>query len=191
MAIITQKSKVKSQNFGFTLIEILVVVGILGIITVVSSTMFFTVFKGSGKTKALTKVKENGDYALSVMERLIRDSQEVITNSDNKVCESGMNKIKLKRIDGTLIEFACLEEGTANGRIASNSARLTSDEVKLDSCSFDCGCPAAYPNCTSEGAKFFPKTVTIKFTLSQVAATVRPEEQAIVNFQITVNTRNY
>jgi hypothetical protein len=153
--------------------------------------MFFTVSRSSVKTKTLTKVKENGDYALSVMERLIRDSQEVVANSDNKVCESGMKKIKFKRADGTLIEFACLEEGTANGRVASNSSRLTSDEVKLDSCSFGCACPAAYPNCTSEGAKFYPKTITIKFTLSQLAATVRPEEEASVNFQTTVNTRNY
>jgi prepilin-type N-terminal cleavage/methylation domain-containing protein len=187
----TQNAKGKKQNFGFTLVEILVVVGILGLIVVVASTIFFTTSKSSSKTKALTTVKQNGDYALSVMERLIRDSEEVITNSDNKVCESGMKKIKLKRIDGTTVEFACSGEGTANGQIASNSARLTSDEVKVDSCSFDCSCPTAYPNCTGEGAKFYPKTVTIKFTLSQFGATVRPEEQATLNFQTTITTRNY
>jgi len=180
----------KTQR-GFTLIEILVVVGILAIIAVISSNMFFTVFKSSGKTKVLTKVKENGDYALSVMERLIRDSQEVVINTDNKICESGMNYLKFKRTDGSTIEFGCLEEGTANGRIASNSARLTSSEVKVDSCSFDCSCPVAYPNCTSEGTKFYPKTITIKFILSQIGATVRPEEEAIINFQTTVSTRNY
>ena len=183
--------KMKSQKSGFTLIEILVVVGILGIIAVVASNVFFTTLRSSGKTKVLTKVKENGDYALSVMERMIRDSQEVVTNTDNKICESGMNYLKFKRADGSTIEFGCLEEGTANGRIASNSARLTSSEVKVDSCSFDCSCPAAFPNCTSEGTKFYPKTVTIKFTLSQFGATVRPEEQATINFQTTISTRNY
>ena len=173
---------------GFTLIETLVVVGIMAIVAVVSSNMFFTVFKSSGKTKVLTKVKENGDYALSVMERLIRDSQEVVTNTDNKICESGMNYLKFKRADGSTIEFGCLDEGEDNGRIASNSARLTSSEVKVDSCSFDCSC---YPDCTSEGTKFYPKTITIKFILSQIGATVRPEEEAIINFQTTVSTRNY
>lgn len=180
-----------NKSKGFTLIEILVVVGILAIIAVIASNIFFTTLRSSGKTKVLTKVKENGDYALSVMERLVRDSQEVVTNTDNKICESGMNYIKLKRQDGSMMEFGCLEEGTANGRIASNSARLTSSEVKVDTCVFDCSCPAAYPNCTSEGTKFYPKTVTIKFTLSQAAATVRPEEEASVNFQTTVSTRNY
>ena len=173
-----------NKNKGFTLIEILVVVGILAIIAVVSSNMFFTVFKSSGKTKVLTKVKQNGDYALTVMERLIRDSQEVSSS-----CTSGMASIKVKRFDGSEITFSC---DLAQGLIASSSGqRLTSSEVKVDSCSFDCGCPTAYPNCTSEGTKFYPKTVTIKFTLSQVGATVRPEEEAIINFQTTVSTRNY
>jgi len=171
-----------NKNKGFTLVEILVVVGILGIIAVVASTIFFTTLRSSGKTKVLTKVKQNGDYALSVMERLIKDSQEVVTNTDNKICESGMNYLKFKRADGNTIEFGCLEEGTANGRIASNSARLTSSEVKVDSCSFDC---------SWLGTKFYPKTVTIKFTLSQFGATVRPEEQATINFQTTISTRNY
>jgi len=180
-----------SRISGFTLVEILVVVGILGIIAVVASTIFFTTLRSAGKTKVLTTVKQNGDYTLSVMERLIRGSQEVVTNTDNKICESGMNYLKFKRADGSTIEFGCLEEGAANGRIASNSARLTSSKVKVDSCSFDCSCPAVFPNCTAEGAKFYPKTVTIKFTLSQVGAAVRPEEEATINFQTTVSTRNY
>lgn len=180
-----------SRIAGFTLVEILVVVGILGIIVVVASSIFFTTLRSSGKTKVLTTVKQNGDYTLSVMERLIRDSEEVVVNSDGQTCQAGMNKIKVKRWDGTTVEFACLNKGTVDGQVASNSARLTSSEVKVDTCSFDCGCPVAYPDCTSQGAKFYPKTVTIKFTLSQIAATVRPEEQATINFQTTVSTRNY
>jgi len=104
-----------SRIAGFTLVEILVVVGILGIIAVVASTIFFTTIRSSSKTKTLTKVKENGDYALSVMERLIRDSEEVITNSDNQTCQASMNKIKVKRLDGTTVEFTCVNKVTADG----------------------------------------------------------------------------
>lgn len=166
---------------GFTLIEILVVVGLLAIIAVIGSSMFFTTLRSSGKSKTLTRVKQNGDYALSTIERLIRDSEEVITNSDGSLCEAGMNKIKTKRLDGSEVEFTCEEEGTVNGLIASNSARLTSNEVKLDNCSFDC---------SSQG-EFYPQIVSIDFTLSQAAETTRLEEQASVNFKTTVNTRNF
>jgi len=170
-----------NQSNGFTLIEILVVVGLLAVIAVIGSNMFFTTLRSSGKSKNLTAVKQNGDYALAVMERLIRDSEKVITNSDGLLCTTGMNKIKAKRLDGSEVEFSCEEEGTVNGLIASNSARLTSSDVKLDSCFFDC---------SSQG-DFYPQIVAIDFTLSQAAVTTRLEEQASVNFKTTVNTRNF
>jgi len=174
------------RNKGFTLIEILVVVGLLAMAAVIGANLFFTTFRSSTKTKILTVVKQNGDYALSVMERLIRDAEEVITNSDGDVCESGMNKIKVKRLDGSKIEFECLDEGTLTGYIASTSAvraRLISDEVKLDSCSFDCSQEEINP--------FNPQSVMIKFTLSQAGGAARVEEQASIDFQTTVTTRNY
>ena len=173
--------KKRKISKGFTLIEILVVIGLLGIIVAVGSNMFFTTLKSSTKSKILTVVKQNGDYALTIMERLIRDSEKVIVNSDGVLCEAGMNKLKVKRLDGSEIEFTCEGEGTAGSLIASNSARLTSPEVKIDNCSFDC---------FSQG-EFYPQIVKINFTLSQLAETIRVEEQAIIDFEATVTTRNF
>jgi len=166
---------------GFTLVEILVVIGLLGIIVAIGSNMFFTTLRSSSKSKILTTVKQNGDYALATIERLIRDSEKVITNSDGSLCVAGMNKIKTKRLNGDEIEFSCEGEGTTDSLIASNSARLTSSDVKVDSCSFDC---------SSQG-EFYPQVVMINFTLSQAAVTTRPEEQASLNFKATVTTRNF
>ncbi len=145
------------------MIEILVIVGILGVIATIGSSMFFTTFRSSTKTKILSIVKQNGDYALSVMERIIRDSQEVITNTEtpiNKTCELRMKKIKVKRLDGSETEFSCADG--LNGFIASNSAALTSSEVKINNCYFDC---------TTQG-DFYPQNVVISFTLSQAVSTV-------------------
>lgn len=165
----------RKTETGFTLVEILVVIGLLAIVVALGSNMFFTTLRGSTKSKTLTIVKQNGDYALSVMERLIRDSEKVI------LCEAGMNELKVKRLDGSEIEFTCEGEGTADSLIASNSANLTSSEVKVDSCSFDC---------FSQG-DFYPQVVSIDFTLSQAVETTRLEEQAAVNFRTTVTTRNF
>lgn len=173
--------KRKRKKNGFTLIEILVVLGLLSIVAAIGSNMFFTTFRSSTKTKVLTIVKQNGDYALSVMERTIRGAQEVIENSDGDICEENMNKVKIKNLDGSQIEFACVDEGTITGHIASDSSRLVSPEVKLSACSF---------SCTSEG-EFYPQIVNIDFNLSQALETTRLEEQASVDFQTTVATRNF
>jgi prepilin-type N-terminal cleavage/methylation domain-containing protein len=177
--MIAKKKKLLKSN-GFTLIEVLVVAGLLVVVAVVISNMFFTTFRSSTKTKALTTVKQNGDYTLAVMERLIRGSQEV-TSSCPEVPPAApivTNNITIKMLNGDEIVFSCDLE---NKLIASNGANLTSDQVKLDNCSFEC---------RSQG-EFYPQVVTIDFTLSQANEAVREEERAKVDFETTVVTRNY
>ena len=157
---------------GFTLIEILVVIGILAIIMVVGSTSFFNLLRGSTKTKTATLVKENGDYALGVIARMIRNAREI---SD---CNPSMSSIEILNPDGRLTEFSCDKD-----TISSNSAAIISRQVKVksDSCSFNC----------QEGGPLQPDVVTIGFTLTQAdGATGRPEEQVSIDFKTTISLRN-
>ena len=169
--------EIKKQK-GFTIIEIVVVVGILGVIAAIGTNMFFTVIRGSNKSKNLTTVKQNGEYALSVMERMIRNSSTIITNSDGDICESGMVKIKIMDSDKQETEFEFVDD-----YIASNSSRMTSDQVKVTSGVF---------NCDNSTGDFNPKTIVIDFTLDQnISPTSRVEEEASINFKTTIETRNY
>jgi len=158
---------------GFTLIEILVVIGILAIVALIGTNMFFTILKGSAKTRILAEVKQNGNYALNVMERMIRNGK--ITSS----CGPNMSSIKILSADGEETEFACEAD-----KISSNSASLTSSKVKPVSgtCDFDC-----YEG--EEGVS--PDEVIIKFDLTQAETAARLEEQATVSFQTSVTLRNY
>jgi len=162
---------------GFTLIEVMIVVGILGIIAVVGSGAFFSILRSSTKTKTLQIVKQNGDYAISVMERMIRNAR-VVTDPP---ISSTVSSITIKNPDGGETTFSC--EGDPP-TIASNGASLLSNEVKVSDCDniFEVTVGQA-------GVK--PAVVKINFNLTQAKATNRPEEQAEVNFQTTVTLRNY
>ncbi|MFZ5366307.1 MAG: PilW family protein [Patescibacteria group bacterium] len=163
----------KRQN-GFTLVEILVVVFLLGIIVIVGSNLFFSILKGASKAEIEKEVKQNGDYAMNVMERMVRNAQEILQNSDGQTCESSMNKIKIKNPDGGETEFAFT--GT---RIASSGAYLTSENTALFSGAFSCDQTRT------------PPVVTISFTLSQAGTKERPEEKAQASFSTTVSLRSY
>jgi len=171
------RMKMKGSK-GFTLIEILVVIGVLAIIVVVGSMSFFNLLKGSMKTRTISLVKQNGDYALAIMERMIRKG-EIIENTEAppRECESGMSKLKISNPDGRETEFSC--EGDT---ISSNSASLISNQVKVanGNCSFNC----------QRTSIFEPDVVTINFTLSQAQTGVRPEEEASIVFKTTVVLRN-
>lgn len=170
---------------GYTLMEIMVVITVMATIVAIGSSIFLSILRGSTKAKSISMVKQNGVWALSTMERMIRNARQVEENSGGQVCNTGMNKINILSPDQMETEFACEEIGTTDSRIASNSAirntRLTNNEVKVTSCQFNCE--------FGEGTR--PDSVTILFTLTQNLMTSKPEEQVSVDFQTTVSLRNY
>lgn len=164
---------------GFTLIEMLVAIGILGIVAVIGSQMFFTILKGSAKSRVLAEVKQNGNYSLSVMSRMIRNARSVADCSG-----VSNNSITIVSPDKESTEFRCADE-----KIASRSASappkhppfdLTGDQVQVVDCGavFTCD-PTVTPN-----------LVTISFTLTPLTGT-KIEETAEVNFKTTVSLRTY
>lgn len=160
---------------GFTLIEVLMTVFILGIVIVVGGNLFFSILKGASKTELTKEVKQNGDYAIGVMERMVRNAQSIQT------CTA--NNIVIKNLDGGQTEFKCLLEGEVT-KIASGGAFLTSNNVTLG-----VSCPGSLSfSCDQTVA---PPKVTISFTLYQKGSSTRPEEQAQVPFQTTVSLRTY
>lgn len=72
------------MNKGFTLIEIIVVIGILSIIGVIVLTIFSRTLKGNNKAQILSSIKQNGQGALENIDKNIR-------NADNLVCSSPSN----------------------------------------------------------------------------------------------------
>ena len=174
-------SKYYTLNTGFTLIELLVTVAILGTAGVIAANMFFQTLKGVSKAEIEKIVKQEGDYTISVMERMIRNSKNVV-DADSVCDDSDRANITITNQDDSTSFFECAGSGD-NAHIASNSARLTSNKVRVSS---DCN---SFVKCTQLGSA--PPVLEIKFNLSQAGSPTRPEEQASVNFQTTVSLRNY
>jgi len=124
-------------NQGLSLIEILVVVTIFAILGVVISTSLILTIQGTKKSESLIKVRENLNYSLAVMERNIRSASSIVdctTNEDPHI----INYLDQKGNSGS---FSCVNTGSTNSYIASGSARLTADTIKITSCSLTCTQP--------------------------------------------------
>lgn len=63
---------------GFTLIEILVVVALMGIMIAIGSNIFVGVIKSSTKSAILSQVRADGSRALENMSRTIQNAAEVV-----------------------------------------------------------------------------------------------------------------
>jgi prepilin-type N-terminal cleavage/methylation domain-containing protein len=170
---------------GFTLLELLVSVSILGIIATLVAQAFFTVFRSNSKTEILKDVKQSGERTLQTMTRMIQSAQEVYT------CEGvgvPMDALEIVNSDGGETIFGCVLDGTVT-RIASISATnefLTDSHVTIggDLCASS---SLAFECTTQSGA---PSKITITFSLAQIGTPVDQFETASENFQGSVIVRN-
>ena len=170
------------KKSGYTLIEILVAIVVLGIVAVIGSQMFFSILKNTAKTRVLAEVKQNGNHALLVMGRMIRNAKRIQENTDGQTCQSGMKKLKIENPNNDSTEF----DLSTTTRIASVSA-LRTDYLMNDKVAIDTAQPFQF-NCVQTGDH--PPEVTISFTLIQTTGS-RIEERVQADFNTKVSLRTY
>ncbi len=178
--------KIKSQKFkAFTLVELLVVIGILLVTGTIVTNSFLAALKGTTKTTLTNEAKQNGEYALSIIEQQIR-SAWTISNIASRCTTTGnpQTRLDIENQVGTVTRFECL-----NNRLYKDSNALTSNKVVVGSCEFIC---------TKQGTQ--PAIIKIKFTVSQsglnpqntpiAGVTVKPAERVSINYETSVVVRN-
>ena len=161
---------------GFSLIELLIVIAIISVVgTIATRSMSRTFFMG-GKSTAINKIRENGDFAITEIERTIRSADRIVPGDP---CFSGSNSINLETLGNPGIPTNFL--GVSDGAITKSGTAITSDGVVLaGNINFECT-PASTLN---------PASVRVSFTLrsqNNNRVATRFEE----TFQTTVQLRNY
>lgn len=133
------KKKRESNKFvsGLSLIEILVVVLIFAVLGVMISASLILTINGTKKGESVIKVRENINYAFSIIERNLRNADRVVDCSES-------NNIVYVDQYGNQSSFSCVGIGSEDSFIASGSGlvRLTSSSVEITDCSFTCLQPA-------------------------------------------------
>lgn len=103
---------------GFTLVEILLSVGILAIVATLLAQVLFTTTHVNTKTEILTGMKEDGNFALGIMERMVRMAVSVETTCAQG--EVSANGARITNPDTYVTTLTCRSDGSA-ARIASVS----------------------------------------------------------------------
>ena len=191
---------------GYTLIELLAVMTIIVVVGVIVAGILVSSLRGGSKSNVLDNVRENGNFAITQISKMITYSQSFngvstdgsfyTTNCAPAVSTSpspsptptatptAYKYLKISSFDGGQTIFSCTTE-LVNGiqvlRIASNSASLIdTSSVYLTSCSF---------TCTQTDIGHAP-TISINLTLTQNNPNNLVEKGAVVTFQTSVNIRN-
>ena len=130
-----RNNKQRTNLQGFSIIEMLVVIAVFSILAIVTTQTLSLSLRGSRKSDAQSRARQNVDYAISTMERLLRNSKSI-----TGACGSQINYVDEYDKAG---RFRCMCSGS-DCYIASGSAnlRITSSEVTITNCSNVFSCPA-------------------------------------------------
>lgn len=129
---------------GFTLVELLAVIIIFSLISGIGAVILVTSLRTSTKTNTLTNVKQNGDYAISQMVKVIRNAQAV---TDPNCTIAGaltpiptVTSISVTNPDGSSATFNCAGNSItyATGTNPTPQPYLDTNVVVTTSCSFAC-----------------------------------------------------
>jgi len=184
------------QKKGFTLLELLVVGGVIGFISVVVAQIFFSTIHINTKTEIMKEVKQSGNDSLDIMKRMIQNAKTVSSSCiDVGIYPKPIfTSLTIVGFDTQETTFSCFDDATtASSRIVSISASnvfITSQNVTLSDSLGQTGCinnPLTF-TCTSVGG--VPSEITFSFHLRQKQIAPSNYEQSSELFQTTVYLRN-
>jgi prepilin-type N-terminal cleavage/methylation domain-containing protein len=170
---------------GFTLVEVLMVITLSVIISLSAAGLFYSTLVGNSRKNVESSLKDEGDYASSQMEFLLRNALAIVpapgASDPTTKCQTGMNSISLKGIDNGITTL-----GTNNFKIASVSASndvryLTSASVTLKNLRFNC------TQTTAQAGTF----VEFSFELSKTSPSLNSQNDISQTFKSAVSLRNY
>ena len=173
------------SNQGFTLVEMLIVLAIFGVLGVMASSSLFSIFQGASKTEILKEVKQNGDYALSLMEQKIRNAGSVTYIAGTYPCGTTSisgSSIEILNQDDTPTIFSCTNNVLQQQLGLAAASNLTNSTVEVVDCN-------SVFSCVKSDTSNIP-VVTIQFSLTQSNASANLSESSTQVFKTQVSLRN-
>jgi len=169
-----------NRSRGFTLIEVLVVIGIFIILTTVVLSILLTVLRGTRNSDSIISVRQNGEYAMGQMVKELRFARSLDSPSSCSSTGTTVQSVQVTQIDLTQKTISCPASLNYPNFISANGSMLTNSNLGIiRSCYFVC-------TQISGGTT----SISIFFSLQRVNTGGFLESNTTIPFQSSVTLRN-
>jgi len=181
---------------SFTLIELIIVVGITSLMVPVVFSIVFVIIQQQTKIIRLQEVKRQGDFILSNIKTTIRNNAvEIYSNNDlteeHKVCATsdssyeGLSGQSLYFKDklGKWFNYYLTDDKISSGSslFISNPEELTNDQVAITNYTITCTRQSIYST----------PMIALSITLQYNTTSTRPEDTAELTYNTNIKLKSY
>jgi prepilin-type N-terminal cleavage/methylation domain-containing protein len=186
------------RSKGFTLVEILAVLGIIVTVGGIAGAIIFSSLRASNKANDLERIRQNGNFALSKISRTILYaksfngvSTDGISYSNDCTLPPGpplppikYSSVKITNFDESETTYSCSPEASPTTLISTQNLEDTdlidTNTVSVSSCYFTC----------SQLFKTNSPTIGMNLVLNQEGGSQFSEKQTSISFTTSVTMRN-
>lgn len=157
---------------GYSLIELVVVIGLTGILAIAITAVSMTSLISSTRIRNQIRIRQAGDSSINQLQKLIRGAKSLS-------CNSQTNTLTTINEDGNTTTVSAIIDGAAT-RIASNSGNyITPADTTISG--FDITC---VPN------NIHASLINVKFGITSTIQGTRSQETPVLNYETNIQLRN-
>ncbi len=107
----------KKNQFGFSIIEVILAIGILAVIGVITSNLLTRTYRTSSDAELISKLKQNGAVASDGLSEAIRMADAVVCYGANGAIN---NRIIIRTLQGKYWQFRFVDPVISGGKVTQN-----------------------------------------------------------------------
>ena len=169
---------------GFTLIETVIIIGVLGVIMVATTNILVNSFRAKNRVGVADVVEKDGDVALRELKENVIVAAGVGISCAISESDIGSTLALLNTTDGVVTNLVCYEGSRIASESANGSFRLTSTGVGVSGCDNFARCEL-FPDSTDR-----INLVNFSFTLAAGDSLAGGVKYQTRNFRSSVVPRN-
>ena len=115
------------KKLGFTILELIVALGVLAIVLTVGINVFFQIIQATNQATTQNELRQNANLVMEQIGRRVRSGACLMVNVTNKTLSIYPSKLASGVCDGAPITFAM---DATNNCISESSACITSNKIR-------------------------------------------------------------
>lgn len=188
----------KLNKKGFTIVELLVITGILVLCGGLIAGIIFSTLQGSKKSSNTNQVTQSGNYALSVITETVNKADQVVSSCNNTPSQSLLlyssqtdSLYTISCLSGTNITIE--ETNRSTGLPVGSQNTLLGEGVRLSgsSCSFTCNQVGPSVTGAASPNPYLKPVIQVSFMLTDPGQSTAADVRAQINFRTSIYLRNF